>query len=99
MFLWGFKVEKLEDTEEKDNLETLKKLSYKRKGMEKTYQGFEDAYTKVNSNANQVVTTPKTPGFVEEISIVESMETAGVLEPKSPEIKKTYSRIKKYRSC
>ena len=39
------------------------------------------------------MTTPKTAGFVEEI-FVESMETIGVLEPKSTEIKKTYFQHK-----
>ena len=40
------------------------------------------------------MTTPKTASLAEEISVVESMGTTSVPEPKSPEIKKTFSQLR-----
>ena len=42
--------------------------------MEKTQKRFEDSIKKDDSETNQMVTTPKTHGFVEEISAEKSME-------------------------
>ena len=73
----------------------MKLRSYsKRKSIDKMQQGFEDADAKANSDAKEMVTTAITPGFVEEISVVESMGTTSVPETKSPEIKKNYSQLR-----
>ena len=94
MFWSGIKVEKPHDAKERDNLETSKKIiSYKRKGMDKTQQGFEYSDVKFDSDTEKMVTTPKTPGFLEYILVEKSMEI-GVPDPKSPKVKKTYSRLK-----
>ena len=61
--------------------------------MEKTQEGFEDSDMKVDLDTQHVVTTTKTPGFVEEISFEKRMEI-GVLEPKYLVFSRTHSQHK-----
>ena len=49
---------------------------------------------KSNSDIEQIVTTPSTPVFVEEISFVKSMGTMSMLEPEFPVSKKLYACIR-----
>ena len=49
---------------------------------------------KVDFDVEEMEMTPSTPGFVEEVLVVENMGTMSMPEPEIPGIKKTYAHAK-----
>ena len=76
----------------------MKLRSYsKRKIVAKAQQrskGISDANAKVDSDVEEMEITPSTPGFVEEVSVMESMGTMSMQQLETSIIKNTYARVK-----
>ena len=103
LFWSGFKIENTTNTKLQEGKQTLMKLrSYsKKKIVEKEQQGskgISDANAKVDSDAEEMEITPSTPGFVEEVSVKESMGTMSLQHPETPVIKNTYAHAKSFET-